>query len=161
MEASVRGGVTDAALMDALERAGLGPRVRTMVGGGLDAQVAEGGANLSAGERQLLCMARALIRQAGVLLMDEATASVDGGADARLQGMIRSSSCFGAMTVLTIAHRLHTVAFYDRVLVLSKGAVVEYDAPSVLLEKPGGAFRRLAEGSGDLEGLRARAGGTA
>ena len=161
MEASVRGGVTDAALMDALERAGLGPRVRTMVGGGLDAQVAEGGANLSAGERQLLCMARALIRQAGVLLMDEATASVDGEADARLQGMIRSSSCFGAMTVLTIAHRLHTVAFYDRVLVLSKGAVVEYDAPSVLLEKPGGAFRRLAEGSGDLEGLRARAGGTA
>ena len=57
-------------------------------------------------------------------------------------------------TVLTIAHRLHTVAFYDRVLVLRGGAVAEYDAPlALLLERPDGAFRRLAEGSGDYDGL--------
>ena len=96
-------------------------------------------------------MARALLRDAAVLLMDEATASVDDDADRRVQDMIRSD--FGAATVLTIAHRLHTVAYYDRILVLSRGRVAEYDTPLALLEKPDGAFRRLTEGSGDVEGL--------
>lgn len=141
----------DATLMLALQLAGLEAKIRSL--GGLDSLVSEGGGNLSVGERQLLCMARALVRDAAVLVMDEATASVDGEADRRLQDMIRSSSCFGAATVLTIAHRLHTVAFYDRVLVLSKGTVAEYDAPLALLEQSGGAFRRLAEGTGDLDGL--------
>merc|ERR1712196_150364 len=111
-----------------------------------------GGANLSVGERQLLCMARALLRDAAVLLMDEATASVDGEADRRIQDMIRKDG-FADCTVLTIAHRLHTVAFYDRVLVLAKGAVTEYDTPLALLQQPTSAFRRLADGSGDVEGL--------
>ena len=150
---------TDQKMMLALERAGLLPKIQAMPGG-LDAQISEAGGNLSVGERQLLCMARALLREASLLLMDEATASVDGDADRRIQGMIRSEDCFGTATVMTIAHRLHTVAYYDRVLVLAKGRVAEHDTPLVLLQRAPsadglheGAFRRLAEGSGDLEGL--------
>ena len=146
----------DAVLLAALERAGLARKLSALAGngaraGGLDAQVAEGGSNLSAGERQLLCMARALVRGASVLLMDEATASVDADADRLVQDMVRE--CFRDKTVLTIAHRLHTVAFYEKVLVLEGGAVAEYDAPLALLERAGGALRKLAERSGDLEGL--------
>ena len=84
--------------------------------------------------------------------MDEATASVDAVADENIQHMI--VSCFGTATVLTIAHRLHTVAYYHRVLVLRQGHVAEYAPPLALLEKPGGShFRSLANGSGDLHGL--------
>ena len=142
---------SDAELWSALARAGLDEKVASMAGG-LAADVAEGGGNLSAGERQLLCMARAMLRRRPLLVMDEATASVDHATDGRIQQMVRRDFR-GTCTVLTIAHRLHTVAFYDRVLVLGAGEVVEYDTPLALLSKGGGQFRGLAEESGDFESL--------
>ncbi|EOD27669.1 hypothetical protein EMIHUDRAFT_426930 [Emiliania huxleyi CCMP1516] len=149
------GGGGDARLWDALRRAGLEAKVHALPGG-LDAEVSEGGANLSAGERQLVCMARALLKAAPILVMDEATANVDHETDTRIQTMIREDFC-GTTTVLTVAHRLNTIAFYERVLVLDAGAVVEYDSPRTLLDKPGGAFRSLAEESGEMGALRAAA----
>ena len=108
---------------------------------GLASDISEGGSNLSAGERQLLCMARTLLRRRPVLVMDEATASVDHSTDARIQQMVKRDFK-GTCTVLTIAHRLNTVAFYDLVLLLGQGAVVEYDTPLTLLRTAGGAFRK-------------------
>ena len=97
-------------------------------------------------------MARAMLRRRPILVMDEATASVDHATDARIQQMVQRDFR-GDCTVLTIAHRLNTVAFYDRILLLGGGAVQEYDAPLELLRSEGGAFRRLAEETGDLDGL--------
>ena len=145
----------DARLWDALRRAGLDERVRALAGG-LDADVSEGGSNFSAGERQLVCMARALLRRSSVLVMDEATASVDHETDGRIQQMIKDDFN-GTATVLTVAHRLHTVVFYEKAMLLAEGGVLEYDAPATLLAKKDGAFRKLAEETGDLMGLVAAA----
>ena len=111
--------------------------------GGLDAAVAEGGSNLSAGQRQLLCMARALLRSARILILDEATSSIDTATDGVIQGTI--ATAFADCTVLTIAHRLHTIIQSDRVLVLDAGRVAEYDTPAALLRRPGGAFKALVQ----------------
>lgn len=108
--------------------------------------VAEGGGNLSVGERQLCCIARALLRKPKLLVLDEATASIDGASDARIQDMIRAN--FQGATVLTIAHRLHTIADYDRVLVLADGAVAEFDAPAALLRN-GGMFADMVQSLGE------------
>ncbi|KAK3238352.1 hypothetical protein CYMTET_51627, partial [Cymbomonas tetramitiformis] len=99
--------------------------------GGLAAEVKEGGANLSVGQRQLLCMARALLRKSTVLVMDEATASVDPETDSSIQEVIQTQ--LHQCTILCIAHRLHSIIYYDRVLVLQQGHVHEYGAPSKLL----------------------------
>ena len=136
-----------------------GARASTSVralAGGLDADVSEGGSNFSAGERQLVCMARALLRRSSVLVMDEATASVDHETDGRIQQMIKDDFN-GTATVLTVAHRLHTVVFYEKAMLLAEGGVLEYDAPAALLAKKDGAFRKLAEETGDLMGLAAAA----
>ena len=141
---------SDAACWDALRRSGLEAKARQL--GGLEAGVAEAGGNLSAGERQLLCMARALLRRASILVMDEATASVDHATDARIQQMVKTD-LKGTCTVLTVAHRLNTVVFYDQVLLLDRGAVLEHGPPLELLGREHGAFRKLAEESGDLAAL--------
>jgi ABC-type multidrug transport system fused ATPase/permease subunit len=132
----------DAALWSALERAGLAAAVRAMEGG-LDAPVAEGGNNLSQGQRQLLCMARALLRSARILILDEATSSIDTASDATIQATI--TTAFAECTVLTIAHRLHTIIASDRVLVLDAGKVKEFDSPAALMRVPGGSFKALVE----------------
>ena len=95
--------------------------------------VAQQGSNMSVGQRQLLCLARALLHHANVLLLDEATAAVDVETDERIQLMIREQ--FANCTVITIAHRLNTVADCDRVLVLGEGRVVDFDTPEALHAK--------------------------
>ncbi|EQC27313.1 hypothetical protein SDRG_14934 [Saprolegnia diclina VS20] len=112
--------------------------------GSLDDVVAERGGNYSVGERQLLCMARALLKQSKVIVMDEATASVDPATDRRLQATIRD--VFADCTCLTIAHRLNTVLDADVMLVLDAGAVAEFGPPSTLLANPDGLLSHLVGG---------------
>ncbi|ESO12440.1 hypothetical protein HELRODRAFT_105347 [Helobdella robusta] len=105
-------------------------------------EVGEGGINFSVGQRQLLCLARALLRKSKILILDEATAAVDMETDALIQSTI--STQFFNCTTLTIAHRINTIMDYSRILVLDKGEVMEFDTPQNLLNKPDGIFRGLA-----------------
>uniref|UniRef100_A0A3Q0SJL6 Multidrug resistance-associated protein 1 n=1 Tax=Amphilophus citrinellus TaxID=61819 RepID=A0A3Q0SJL6_AMPCI len=105
----------------------------------------EGGENLSVGQRQLLCLARALLRKTKVLVLDEATAAVDMETDNLIQSTIRSQ--FEDCTVLTIAHRLNTIMDYTRVLVLENGEMAEFDSPSNLIAQRG-AFYKMAKDAG-------------
>ena len=116
----------------------------------LSSPITESGSNLSQGQRQLLCLARALLKSPRVLLMDEATASIDYATDAKIQDTLRELK---ESTIITIAHRLQTIVDYDKVLVLDKGEVVEFDAPWELMGREGGVFRGMCEMSGDLESL--------
>ncbi|KOC62515.1 putative multidrug resistance-associated protein lethal(2)03659 [Habropoda laboriosa] len=102
---------------------------------GLEAHINEGGSNLSVGQRQLVCLARAIVRNNPILVLDEATANVDPKTDELIQRTIRTK--FAKCTVLTIAHRLNTVMDSDRILVMDAGNVVEFDAPHLLIEKKG------------------------
>merc|ERR1719401_1571712 len=108
----------------------------------LDLDVAERGSNLSAGQRQLLCIARAMLRRNRIIILDEATSSMDVATDALIQKAVRVA--FVGATVLTIAHRLNTIMDYDKILVLEQGRVLEYDAPSALLADEGSSFSQLA-----------------
>lgn len=137
------GKYTEEQLWAALEGVGLKQFFTEQVEGGLEADVAAGGENLSAGQRQLLCMARALLEKPSVLIMDEATSNIDGQTDERIQTMLRNS--FSECTVISIAHRIDTIMWYDRVLVLEAGRVLEYDSPSTLAARPGSAFGALLD----------------
>ncbi|KAJ8918454.1 hypothetical protein NQ315_008151 [Exocentrus adspersus] len=113
---------------------------------GLDNKMSEGGSNFSVGQRQLLCLARAVIRNNKILLMDEATANVDPHTDELIQKTIRRK--FADCTVLTIAHRLHTIMDSDKVLVMDAGRVAEFDHPHVLLRNSNGVFTGLVKQTG-------------
>ncbi|CAG9858693.1 unnamed protein product [Phyllotreta striolata] len=107
----------------------------------LDGSVSEGGRNISSGQKQLICLARAALRNNKILILDEATANVDHHTDAFIQQTIRSK--FKDCTVLTIAHRLNTIMDSDRVLVMSFGSIVEFDHPHKLLQIPDGHFHKM------------------
>ena len=110
--------------------------------GGLDAKVEAGGANFSMGERQLLCMARALLRKPRILVLDEATASVDLETDSMIQRAVRQK--FSGCTCLIIAHRIATIIDSDMVMVLDSGKLIEFDSPAALLCK-GGYFAAMVD----------------
>jgi len=111
----------------------------------LDSPVEDEGSNLSIGQRSLVSLARALIKGTKVLILDEATASVDYETDRRIQDTIASE--FADRTILCIAHRLQTIISYDRVLVLDAGRIAEFDTPTKLYEMDGGIFRGMCDGS--------------
>ncbi|PPR02009.1 hypothetical protein CVT24_011132 [Panaeolus cyanescens] len=115
----------------------------------LDSVVSEGGDNFSTGEKQLLCMARAILKRSKVLVMDEATASVDYATDELISKTIRSE--FAESTILTIAHRLRTVIDYDRVMILEQGRIVEFDRPAELLQRSNSKFYALCKATGKEE----------
>ncbi|KAH0649152.1 hypothetical protein KY290_035112 [Solanum tuberosum] len=135
----------DADLWESLERAHLKDVIRRN-SLGLDAEVSEAGENFSVGQRQLLSLARALLRRSKILVLDEATAAVDVRTDALIQKTIREE--FKSCTMLIIAHRLNTIIDCDRILLLDSGQVLEYDTPEVLLEKEGSAFSRMVQSTG-------------
>lgn len=115
--------------------------------GGLDCKMLDGGSNFSMGQRQLVCLARAILRNNKILILDEATANVDPDTDKLIQDTIRTK--FSDCTVLTIAHRLHTVMDNDKVLVMDAGEVVEFGHPYELIQKPDGFFKRLIDQTGN------------
>lgn len=108
----------------------------------LEDEVKEGGSNFSVGQRQLLVIARALLRGAKIVIMDEATASVDADTDARIQNVIRTE--FKDSTCITVAHRINTILDSDYILVMDDGRAAEFDKPDVLLKK-GGLFKDLVD----------------
>lgn len=135
----------DKDLWRVLEMVGLKKYVKKL-DGKLLAVVEENGQNFSVGQRQLIAMARCLLRDTNILLLDEATAAVDVETDATLQKMIRVN--FKDKTVLTIAHRLNTVMDCDRIMVLDKGQIVEFDKPITLLENKQGYLYSMVEATG-------------
>lgn len=132
----------DAAVWEALRIVALDGTIRALPGS-LNARVAEAGENFSVGQRQLVCVARALLRRPRVLVADEATASVDPETDALIQGAIRRE--FAASTVLTIAHRINTILDADAVLVMHDGRAAEYDAVGALLGNEKSLFKAMVD----------------
>ncbi|KAG5359320.1 Oligomycin resistance ATP-dependent permease YOR1 [Yarrowia sp. E02] len=150
----------DAALWDALRRSWLveeaelgklksGVTDSNHVKFHLDTTVDEDGSNFSLGERQLLALARALVRMSRILILDEATSSVDYETDSKIQSTIVQE--FAQCTILCIAHRLKTILNYDKIMVLDAGRIVEYDTPFRLYVKEGGVFRGMCLQSGITE----------
>lgn len=117
----------------------------------LNSGVEEGGKNLSQGQRQLMCLARSLLRAPKVILLDEATASIDYDSDAKIQQTIRSE--FSNSTILTIAHRLRSIIDYDKILVMDAGEVREYADPHTLISDKNSIFYGMCSNSGELDTL--------
>ncbi|XP_016524096.1 multidrug resistance-associated protein 4 isoform X2 [Poecilia formosa] len=115
----------------------------------LETVLTESGSNFSVGQRQLVCLARAILRENRILIIDEATANVDPRTDSLIQQTIRNK--FQECTVLTIAHRLNTIIDCDRILVLDAGRIQEYDEPYVLLQNQDGLFYQMVQKTGKAE----------
>ncbi|CAL9735628.1 bile pigment transporter 1 [Monosporozyma servazzii] len=147
---------TNDELFEAIRLAHLEPHLEKMMhssndhetykDGYLNLTIKENGSNLSVGQRQLICLARALLNKSKILILDEATAAVDVETDSIIQETIRSE--FKDRTILTIAHRLDTVMDSDKILVMDEGQIKEFDAPARLLSNKDGIFYQLYEKSG-------------
>lgn len=135
---------TDEQVWSALRETGMDSEVKD-----LDARVEEKGANFSTGQRQLLCLARALLRPTKILVIDEATANVDHETDKRIQAVLREHVKRTDCTLITVAHRISTIIDYDRIAVLDSGSLIEYGTPAELLAIQGGAFKSLADKAHD------------
>lgn len=135
----------DSDLWEALEEVELKEAVVT-IGNGLESRVFDRGSNYSVGQRQLVCLARAILRNNRILMLDEATANVDPQTDALIQRTIRKK--FSICTMLTVAHRLNTIMDSDKVLVMDKGRMAEYDHPHILLQNRYSQFTSLVKETG-------------
>nr|CAB3219632.1 multidrug resistance-associated protein 7-like [Phallusia mammillata] len=138
------GALSDSKLWIALESCGLRRAVESM--GGLDCDVGERGKRFSTGQRQLVCLARALLKDVQIVCLDEATANIDLQSDALIQETVRK--CFQNRTVITIAHRVETILDCDRVIVMENGKLVEFEEPGKLLRDPSSLFAQLVAKSG-------------
>ncbi|KAJ7167899.1 P-loop containing nucleoside triphosphate hydrolase protein [Mycena filopes] len=152
----------DAALNSALRAAGLFSLQEEMEEGRLvlDSVISSGGSNLSVGQRQILALARAIVRDSKLLILDEATSAIDYKTDSVIQTSLRTE-LKSDVTVITVAHRLQTILDSDKIMVLDEGRIVEFDAPKVLLKNPKGKLRALVDESGDKDNLYAMAEGKA
>lgn len=137
----------DEAIWNVLDQVELKETVNSLTGG-LECKISDGGSNFSLGQRQLICLGRALLRKNKILVLDEATASVDYETDRLIQKTIITE--FSECTVLTIAHRLHTVINADRILVMDGGSMVEFDHPYVLLKNENGYLTKLVKETSSL-----------
>ncbi|CAI0414765.1 unnamed protein product [Linum tenue] len=131
---------TDLEIWEVLEKCQLREAIQQKEGG-LDTSVAEDGSNWSMGQRQLFCLGRALLKRSKILVLDEATASIDNTTDAILQRIIRTE--FAECTVITVAHRIPTVMDSTRILAIADGKLAEYDEPGNLMKEEGSLFRQL------------------
>ncbi|GMF93223.1 unnamed protein product [[Candida] boidinii] len=113
--------------------------------------MAEGGSNISQGQRQLVCLARSLLKSPKIIMLDEATASIDYKSDALIQRTIREE--FANSTIMTIAHRLRSIIDYDKILVLDGGRVKEFADPYTLISDKNSQFRSMCEDSGEFDEL--------
>ncbi|XP_062618978.1 multidrug resistance-associated protein 1-like isoform X2 [Saccostrea cucullata] len=138
----------DGEIWNALEHAHLKSFVLTLPAG-LESECGEGGSNLSVGQKQLVCLARSLLRKTKILILDEATAAVDLETDDLIQRTIREE--FRECTVLTIAHRINTVMDYDRILVLDNGRLLESDTPQNLMSNTKSLFHELVKNAGIIK----------
>ncbi len=116
---------------------------------GLMMRIEEAGSNISVGQKQLLSLARAILRRTRIFLMDEVTASVDYETDATIQRTIRTAPSLCEATIITVAHRLQTIADSDRIFVISAGKLLEEGTPLGLLQKEGSHFAALVQRSGE------------
>ncbi len=136
---------SDEELWKSLDQVELKSMVSAMPSG-LDSKVMDGGSNFSAGQRQLVCLARAILRDNKILILDEATANVDTETDKLIQQTIRTR--FADCTVITIAHRLNTIMDSDKILVVDAGKIVEFDHPYILSQVQHGTFKQLLDQTG-------------
>jgi ABC-type multidrug transport system fused ATPase/permease subunit len=148
---------SDDELWRSISRVGLSDRISSDEKK-LECPVEENGENFSVGERQMLCMARALLRHSRIVIFDEATAAIDHETDQKLQRVTREA--FAESTVVTIAHRLDTILDSDRILVLEGGEMVEFASPAELVKKGKGHFFDLMDEGGYLEKFLAMEGGS-
>lgn len=133
---------TDLQIWEVLEKCQLQEAIRQK-DEGLNAKVAQDGSNWSVGQRQLFCLGRALLKRSRILVLDEATASIDNATDAILQKTIRTE--FSDCTVITVAHRIPTVMDCTKVLAIRDGKLAEYDVPLNLMNKEGSLFGQLVK----------------
>ncbi|KAJ3100588.1 Multidrug resistance-associated protein 1 [Phlyctochytrium planicorne] len=141
---------TDASLWDALAMVGIKEYFSEQEKK-LESRIEECGANLSAGQRQLIILARAICSKPRILVMDEASSSVDALSDKMILDVVNSQ--FSGRTIISVAHRLNTIAHFDRVVVMDKGVAIEFDTPANLLKIPNGEFRQLVDATGVANAL--------
>jgi ABC-type multidrug transport system fused ATPase/permease subunit len=130
---------SDERVKNALQQCGIWEEMEKREG--LGTEITEGGNNLSSGEKQLINIARSLLSPKRIVLIDEATASIDPETDKMIQKVMKE--VFSKQTVLTIAHRIHTVIGSDRILVMEKGTIAEFDTPANLLRRKNSLFAKL------------------
>ena len=144
---------TDQQLWDALRAVQLESVINELEGG-LDSTVMSNGSNFSVGQKQLICLARAILKSSRILVMDEATANTDPTTDELIQATIRS--VFKDQTILTIAHRINTIIDADRILVMDAGECREFDTPSRLLQDSGSLFSSMVDAYGEEQSKHLR-----